>query len=104
MSTAIAGVGICVDCDGYRYDLDDDGRCWACDQFWDATDPPLPSRPTDALPGSAEKVAVMVRRAAAGQAVMHPLDATEDARPNLPSQHQTQRAAERHVYPCYAGV
>jgi hypothetical protein len=35
----------------------------------------LPCEPTDALPGTPEKFEVLCRRAAAGQALFHPLDA-----------------------------
>jgi hypothetical protein len=41
-------------------------------------------QPTDALPGTLEKVAVLEERARCGQALWHPLDATlETARPRL---------------------
>jgi hypothetical protein len=40
---------------------------------------PLPA-PTEALPGTAEKVAVLQERARLGQALWHPLDAQLDAR------------------------
>lgn len=36
---------------------------------------PLPAKPTDAVPGSAEKVAVLEARAAAGESLWHPKDA-----------------------------
>lgn len=45
------------------YGLDDDAK-------------PLPSMPTDALPGTAEKVTVMRARARAGVGLWHPGDAT----------------------------
>lgn len=38
--------------------------------------PPLPDEPTDALPGSEEKIRVLMERAAKGQALFHPDDAT----------------------------
>lgn len=41
---------------------------------------PLPV-PTDALPGSEEKFLVLCERAAAGQSLRHPLDATNERRP-----------------------
>lgn len=37
---------------------------------------PLPAEPTDALPGTPEKIAVMKARAARGERVFHPRDAT----------------------------
>lgn len=37
-------------------------------------DAKLPSRPTQALPGSPEKIAVMQQRARLGQELFHPLD------------------------------
>jgi hypothetical protein len=40
----------------------------------------LPSAPTSALPGSAEKVAVLEERARLGQSLWHPLDAALDRR------------------------
>ena len=43
---------------------------------------PLPPCPTSALPGSAEKLAVMRARWEAGYAIRHPGDAAEDERPN----------------------
>ena len=36
---------------------------------------PLPAKPTEAVPGSAEKVAVLEARAAAGESLWHPQDA-----------------------------
>jgi len=36
----------------------------------------LPPAPTGALPGSPEKIAILTQRAAARQALWHPLDAT----------------------------
>lgn len=36
---------------------------------------PLPESPTDAAPGSPEKVAVMAERASRGRALFHPRDA-----------------------------
>jgi hypothetical protein len=36
---------------------------------------PLPSEPTDALPGSAEKIEVLAQRAARHESLWHPLDA-----------------------------
>jgi hypothetical protein len=39
-----------------------------------------PARPTRALPGTPEKVAVLERRAQAGQSLWHPLDARLDSR------------------------
>lgn len=41
----------------------------------DNLDLPLPSSPTDALPGSLEKMRVMAERLAAGCHLHHPLDA-----------------------------
>jgi hypothetical protein len=38
----------------------------------------LPDRPTTALPGSPEKVAVLEERARLGQALFHPLDVCVD--------------------------
>jgi len=43
----------------------------------------LPSQPTNALPGSPEKVAVLEERARLRQRLWHPLDAPYDGRPNL---------------------
>src|SRR5436853_2861688 len=40
---------------------------------------PLPSAPTAALPGTPEKVAVLMERARLKQALWHPLDATHEA-------------------------
>jgi hypothetical protein len=40
--------------------------------------PPLPAQPTDALPGSPEKVAVLEERARLGVSLWHPLDAPGD--------------------------
>jgi hypothetical protein len=40
---------------------------------------PLPDHPTDARPGSKEKIAVMAERTAAGRSCFHPRDAA--ARP-----------------------
>jgi hypothetical protein len=40
-----------------------------------------PCEPTDALPGTPEKVAVLERRAALGQEMHHPLDAVRDTGP-----------------------
>lgn len=42
------------------------------------TEPPLPPTPTQALPGSWEKVEVMRKRAASGYAIFHPDDAQLD--------------------------
>ena len=39
---------------------------------------PLPIEPTDARPGSALKVAVMMERAARGELLFHPKDSTGD--------------------------
>ncbi len=39
---------------------------------------PLPIEPTDAMPGTPEKLAVMAIRAEAGYQVFHPLDARDD--------------------------
>jgi hypothetical protein len=36
---------------------------------------PLPDRPTEAAPGSEEKIAIMAERAAAGRSCFHPKDA-----------------------------
>lgn len=38
--------------------------------------PPLPDQPTKALPGTPEKIAVLVERARRGQSLFHPDDAT----------------------------
>ncbi len=38
--------------------------------------PPLPAAPTTALPGTPEKVAVLIQRARLKQALWHPRDAT----------------------------
>jgi hypothetical protein len=38
----------------------------------------LPPRPTDALPGTPEKVAILAERARLGVALWHPLDAPMD--------------------------
>ena len=43
----------------------------------------LPSQPTNARPGSPEKVAVLQERARLKQRLWHPLDAPYDGRPNL---------------------
>lgn len=40
----------------------------------------LPQAPTEALPGSSDKVAILMERAAAGRALWHP----KDGRPPLP--------------------
>jgi hypothetical protein len=37
--------------------------------------PSMASEPTDAQPGSAEKVEVLARRAMAGESLWHPMDA-----------------------------
>jgi len=42
---------------------------------------PLPSEPTPALPGSAEKLAVMIERAELGVQLFHPLDGDDVDRP-----------------------
>jgi hypothetical protein len=39
----------------------------------------LPSAPTSALPGTAEKIEVLTERARLGVALFHPLDASMDA-------------------------
>lgn len=45
---------------------------------------PLPLAPTSALPGSAEKIAVLEERARLGQTLWHPADATlEGAAANI---------------------
>jgi hypothetical protein len=41
----------------------------------DNCEPPLPDQPTEALAGSAKKVAILVERAARGVALWHPEDA-----------------------------
>jgi hypothetical protein len=43
----------------------------------------LPAQPTDALPGSPEKVAVLEERARLGVSLWHPLDAPMDAESRL---------------------
>lgn len=40
-----------------------------------------PGEPTDALPGSAEKIAVLAERAARGLSLWHPLDSRDDDKP-----------------------
>lgn len=45
-----------------------------------------PCQPTDALPGSPEKVAILEERARQGQDLWHPLDATHERRPAALSQ------------------
>ncbi len=71
------------------------GLCWTCyytpglrDRFASTSKfarrgvgnfnglPPLPDQPTDALPGSEEKIRVLIDRAAKRQALFHPADAT----------------------------
>jgi hypothetical protein len=42
-------------------------------------EPRLPATPTSAVPGSPEKVAILIERARLGQALWHPLDAPMDA-------------------------
>jgi hypothetical protein len=41
----------------------------------------LPGQPTDAVPGSEEKIRVLAERAAQGVCLWHPLDATRGYRP-----------------------
>ncbi|MCS7160103.1 MAG: hypothetical protein RMJ19_06490 [Gemmatales bacterium] len=38
----------------------------------------MPAEPTSALPGTPDKIAVMAERAARGESLFHPLDATLD--------------------------
>src|SRR5437763_2693278 len=83
MVATIAGVGVCVECLEKRYDLNDDGQCGSCERFFSRAVPPAPPWPTDALPGTPEKVAVMAARAASGFAVLHPGDAVEHPLPAL---------------------
>lgn len=44
-----------------------------------------PTEPTDAAPGTADKVAVMEARAACGQSLFHPLDGPVDTRRTTPA-------------------
>jgi hypothetical protein len=50
------------------------------------TCPPLPACPTDALPGSKEKIRILAERARNGVSLWHPLDPRLDRpRPGRPS-------------------
>ncbi len=50
------------------------------------TCPPLPASPTDALPGSKEKIRILAERARNGVSLWHPLDPRLDrVRPGRPS-------------------
>lgn len=57
------------------------GVCWSCfqelgdDLDTDYADRPLPLWPTDALPGSPEKLAVLEERAQSQESLFHPGDA-----------------------------
>lgn len=64
---------------------------------------PLPPRPTGAEPGSPEKVAVLIARAAAGQALWHPGDATRSAA-DWPVDLSLFGALEAHDLPPLSGV
>lgn len=71
------GRGLCSRCyhtPGLRrqYPRRDRNGGRAVRDFWGRA--PLPPEPTDALPGSPEKLAVLCRRALAGQALHHPDD------------------------------
>jgi hypothetical protein len=73
--------------------------------------PPPPPGPTDTLPGSPERAAVMAARAAAGTALRHPQDVDDEAALDramtvvrLPSNHTTVRTGEtglRVTQPAY---
>lgn len=58
---------------------------------------PLPAEPTTAPPGTAEKLAVMTERAARGESLHHPLDATSFTAgyTHLPTIHDIQAANGR---------
>ncbi len=76
------------------------GLCWSCfeDEAIRRTVTPqcnrgitsghgrLPAKPTQALPGSEEKILVLEERAARGEALFHPLDARRsDELKNMPT-------------------
>jgi hypothetical protein len=105
MSMAIASPR-CIDCLGPKksYELDEAGRCATCDRLYKRFEPPPPPFPTEHMPGTIGRLIVLEWRAESGWGLYHEADAQDDERPNLPSRHHTQRAAERHVYPCYASV
>jgi hypothetical protein len=79
MLTAIAAT-TCADC---LVEVPENGQCRHCRPNGRSKIPPLPPWPTHYLPGTAEKVALMKWRDDQGYQVHHPLDATEDERPNL---------------------
>jgi hypothetical protein len=77
----------CIDClaEKKSYRLDEDGRCCRCAGAWAADELPLAPTPTRHLPGTVGKLETMRWRAERRLAVLHPLDAVEDSRGNLPS-------------------
>lgn len=54
--------------------IDDLASLLRCSRPGDYDGLPLPTKATSALPGSPEKIAVMLERARRGEAVFHPLD------------------------------
>jgi hypothetical protein len=83
-----AAAGVCVRCDQKRYGLSERGLCYSCRRQGGSKAPPLAPRPTSYLPGTVEKIELMRWRAERGFAVLHPLDQTEDSRPNGPSRYR----------------
>jgi hypothetical protein len=61
------------------------GRCRQCRPGRRRPAPPPPPFPTEHLPGSEEKIIVMMLRIQQGYHLRHVDDATEDRRPNGPS-------------------
>jgi hypothetical protein len=61
-------------------------------------DVPLPDDPTDAAPGSPEKVEVLVERARLKRSLWHPLDPYDvDPAPPVNADQEVQRRADQEV-------
>jgi hypothetical protein len=60
---------------------------------------PLPAEPTDALPGSEEKIRVLAQRAERGEQLWHPLDRRgQDATSTLSGLSPQARAGPVRIY------
>lgn len=57
----------------------------------------LAPEPTNALPGTAEKVSIMAWRAEHGYFIFHPLDATYDGESNMASDYSIPHS-RLHIY------